>query len=191
VTTTTAAGPTRQRILDAALALMSEHGASGTSMRQLADACELNVATLYHHFPSKSDLFRAVVAEQGYLERMGTDEPPPELAALGAPAARLTGLVAWLWDAIVTEEAVWRLLIGEAMRGDATARDEARVLVDGMDLALAGWVVQLVPELTDRATPVARLVRATLFNLMVGHLALGPDPERASTDIAGLVEALL
>ena len=188
---TAAAAPSRQRILDAALALMSEHGASGTSMRQLAEACELNVATLYHHFPSKSDLFRAVVAEQGYLERMGTDEPPAALSALGPPAARLTGLVTWLWEAVVLEEAVWRLLIGEAMRGDTTARDEARVLVDGMDVALTGWVAQIVPELADRAAPVARLVRATLFNLMVGHLALGPDPDRASTDIEGLVDALL
>jgi AcrR family transcriptional regulator len=188
--TTVAAGPTRQRILDAALVLMSEHGASGTSMRQLAVACDLNVATLYHHFPSKSDLFRAVVAEQGYLERMGTDEPPPELADLASPGARLSGLVSWLWGEVVAEEAVWRLLIGEAMRGDATARDEARVLVEGMDLALAGWVAQLVPEVADRAEPVARLVRATLFNLMVGHLALGPDPERASSDINGLVKAL-
>ena len=188
---TAAAAPSRQRILDAALVLMSEHGASGTSMRQLAEACELNVATLYHHFPSKSDLFRAVVAEQGYLDRMSTDDPPAELSTLGPPAARLAGLVTWLWDEVVAEEAVWRLLIGEAMRGDPTAREEARVLVEGMDVALAGWVTQTVPELADRAAPVARLVRATLFNLMVGHLALGPDPERASTDIAGLVQALL
>ena len=128
MSTGTVAGPTRQRILDAALALMSEHGSSGTSMRQLAVACDLNVATLYHHFPSKSDLFRAVVAEQGYLERMGTDEPPPELGELATPSDRLAGLVGWLWDAIVGEEAVWRLLIGEAMRDGGSPAHQSRHL---------------------------------------------------------------
>ena len=52
---------TRARILDAALSLMSEHGVAGTSMRMLAGECGLNVATLYHHFPSKADLLRAVL----------------------------------------------------------------------------------------------------------------------------------
>lgn len=188
---TGAAAPSRQRILDAALVLMSEHGASGTSMRQLADACELNVATLYHHFPSKSDLLRALLAEQGYLERMATDEPPAQLAEPADPAARLAGLLSWLWDAVVPEEAVWRLLIGEAMRGDETARAEARVLVDGMDVALAGWVAELVPELAERADAVARLVRSTLFSLMVEHLALGPDPTRAADRTDDLVSIVL
>lgn len=186
-----AAAPSRQRILDAALVLMSEHGASGTSMRQLADACELNVATLYHHFPSKSDLLRALLAEQGYLERMATDEPPATLAEPSAPATRLAGLVTWLWEAVVPEEAVWRLLIGEAMRGDETARSEARVLVDGMDVAMAAWVAELVPELAERADAVARLVRSTLFSLMVEHLALGPDPTRATARTSDLVATVL
>ena len=117
-----------QRILDAALALMSEHGVSGTSMRELADACELNVATLYHHFPSKADLLRAVVAEQGYLERMRTDEPPRRRRrTLGPPAARLSRPGArGCGRPVVLEEAVWRLLIGESLRGDTPARAEAR-----------------------------------------------------------------
>ncbi|MGZ4677784.1 MAG: helix-turn-helix domain-containing protein, partial [Acidimicrobiia bacterium] len=46
----------RDRILDTALDLMAEHGASATSMRQLATACNLNVAALYHYFPSKAEL---------------------------------------------------------------------------------------------------------------------------------------
>ena len=59
----TAAAPSRARILDAALALMSEHGVAGTSMRMLAGECGLNVATLYHHFPSKLGLLRAFLDE--------------------------------------------------------------------------------------------------------------------------------
>src|SRR6185437_12885349 len=46
----------RDRILDATLSLMARAGAHGTSMRAVASACGLNVATLYHYFPSKRDL---------------------------------------------------------------------------------------------------------------------------------------
>lgn len=182
----------RRRILDAALALMSEHGVAGTSMRMLASACDLNVATLYHHFPSKADLLQAVLGDRGYLERLATEPPPPELSTRGGDARRrLTRLVAWLWKASLEEEAVWRLLVGESLRGDPTARAEALALVDGIDAAVAGWVADVVPELGERSATVGRLVRALLFSLIVEHLALGPDDARVQSRIGDLVEAII
>lgn len=188
----TAPATSRQRILDAALALMSEHGVAGTSMRMLAGAADLNVATLYHHFGSKEELLHAVLAERGYLERLRTDSPPAAVTGRGrAPAARLEKLVRWLWRASCEEEVVWRLLVGESLRGDASARAEALALVDGVDAAIAAWVGELLPELADRAEQVGRLVRAMLFSLIVEHLALGPDDERASARIRDLVDVVL
>ncbi|MBA2281840.1 MAG: TetR/AcrR family transcriptional regulator [Actinomycetota bacterium] len=181
----------RSRILEAALVLMSEHGAAGTSMRMLAGECGLNVATLYHYFPSKADLLRAVLAERGYLDRLASENPPAEVRRSGPPAARLTRLVRWIWWAGQQEEAVWRLLVGESLRGDATARAEALALVDGLDVGIAGWLEEVVPELADRSQVVARLVRALLFSLIVEHLALGPDDDRAKARIADLVGAVL
>lgn len=182
----------RQRILDAALTLMSEHGVAGTSMRMLAGAADLNVATLYHHFPSKADLLHAVLAERGYLERLRTESPPASVAeATTGPAARLEQLVAWLWWASLQEEVVWRLLVGESLRGDPAARAEAMALVDGVDAAAAVWVAETVPELADRAAQVGSLVRAMLFSLIVEHLALGPDDARATARIRDLVEVVL
>ena len=61
----------RDRILDATLALMARGGAHGTSMRAVAAACGLNVATLYHYFPSKRDLLQAAIAH-----RRATDLSP-------------------------------------------------------------------------------------------------------------------
>jgi AcrR family transcriptional regulator len=182
----------RQRILEAALSLMSEHGVAGTSMRMLASACDLNVATLYHYFPSKADLLQAVLVDRGYLERMRTEAPPKELSSKGGDATRrLTRLVAWLWKASLEEESVWRLLVGESLRGDPTARAEALALVDGIDVAVAVWVADVVPEVGDRSEPVGRLVRALLFSLIVEHLALGPDDGRVRSRIKDLVEAIL
>lgn len=181
----------RQRILDAALSLMSEHGVTGTSMRMLAGASDLNVATLYHYFPSKADLLRAVIAERGYLQRLRTDHPPAELRDDADPAVRLREFVAWLWREVLREETVWRLLIGESLRGNASARAEAMGLVDGIGVAIAGWVGEVVPELDERSEHVARLIRATLFNLIVEHLAVGPDDARAQARIHDLVDIVL
>ncbi len=58
----------RDRILDATLALMARGGAHGTSMRAVASACGLNVATLYHYFPSKRDLLRAAIEHRRAAE---------------------------------------------------------------------------------------------------------------------------
>jgi AcrR family transcriptional regulator len=173
---TPSAPASRQRILDAALSLMSEHGVAGTSMRMLAGAADLNVATLYHHFGSKEELLHAVLAERGYLERLRTDSPPASvITGRGrGPAARLEKLVRWLWIASCEEEVVWRLLVGESLRGNPSARAEAMALVDGVDAAIATWIADLLPELADRAEQVGRLVRAMLFSLIVEHLALGP-----------------
>ena len=79
----------RTRILDAALALMSGQGSAGVSMRQLAAACNLNVATIYHYFPSKADLLRSVMEERRYDERLDRDapvlDPSPRDRASGSP----------------------------------------------------------------------------------------------------------
>ncbi|NRF70188.1 TetR/AcrR family transcriptional regulator [Aquincola sp. S2] len=64
------AGPTaddatsarRDQILDAALALMEEHGYRDTTMLQIATRARASKNTLYQHFPTKQALFAALVA---------------------------------------------------------------------------------------------------------------------------------
>lgn len=185
------AEPSRARILDAALSLMSEHGVAGTSMRMLAGECGLNVATLYHHFPSKASLLEAVLAERGYLHRLAEELPPPELRRGDSPTRRLERFVRWLWNASLDEEAVWRLLVGEALRGEPSARAAATAIVDALDPAVEAWLRDVVPELGRRTPAVARLVRALLFSLVVEHLALGPDDARARARIRDLAAAVI
>jgi TetR/AcrR family transcriptional repressor of mexJK operon len=49
-------------ILDAALALMEEHGYRDTTMLQVATRARASKNTLYQHFPTKQALFAALVA---------------------------------------------------------------------------------------------------------------------------------
>jgi AcrR family transcriptional regulator len=49
-------GQARQRVLDAALDLFSEHGISGTSLQMIADRIGVTKAAVYHQFPAKEDI---------------------------------------------------------------------------------------------------------------------------------------
>lgn len=48
---------TRQRLLDTAQQLVSEHGYSGTTVAQIAQAAGVTERTFFRHFESKTDLF--------------------------------------------------------------------------------------------------------------------------------------
>jgi AcrR family transcriptional regulator len=187
---TTVGRSTRERILDTAFALSTEENSSGISMRRLADGCGVNVATIYHHFPSKADLLRAVLEERGYPRRLGEDGPPPEVAEAPTSSEAVRRLLAWLWRETLSEESAWRLLIGEGLRGEPAAREEARQLIALLEPALVGWLRSAVPSLEDRSEPIAGVMRSVLLSLAVEHLALGPDEARTSARIDELVGAL-
>jgi AcrR family transcriptional regulator len=179
----------RTRILDAALRLMSEQGSSGASMRQLAAASGLNVATLYHYFPSKADLLGSLLEQRQYGSRLFAETPPVHT---DAPARdRIVALIRWFWEGALEEESVWRLLIGEALHGEERATTSAQELVESIDSALTAWLGDLVPELPVEPAVGARIVRAQLFSLVVEHLAVRPvapaDAEGRADELAALL----
>lgn len=54
---------TREQLLVVACGLVARHGLDGTSVRRLAEAADISMGTLQHHFPTKEDLYRAIVDE--------------------------------------------------------------------------------------------------------------------------------
>ncbi len=54
---------TRDRILDAALALFAEKGYEATSMREIAEQLGMTKPALYYHFDSKEDIVRALLVD--------------------------------------------------------------------------------------------------------------------------------
>jgi AcrR family transcriptional regulator len=160
----------RQRILDAALELLAEHGYEGMSLQQVADRVALHKSSLFHHFRSKEELAREVY--RGLAERLlkrlepVLSEDPPRfeslLAALEASA-----------DHFAAEPASARLL----MRLMVTTRQTEAGLresdpfvappgqVDAIDrvLALVGaWLARARAAGVIRHVPV----RHTVLNLM-------------------------
>lgn len=180
----------RERILDTALELMAERGASATSMRTLAAACGLNVAALYHYFPSKDALLRAVIEERRYGAQLQS-MPVPDLRL--AADERLVELIVGMWDGALAEAPIWRLLLSEALHGDPTARDVGTELLATLEDGLRDTLPRLFPELTVPVDVAARLVGAALVALLVEASlgAPGSTPARAEQRARDLAAVLL
>jgi AcrR family transcriptional regulator len=75
---------TRERILEAALALFAEKGYDATSMREIAEHLGITKAALYYHFDSKASIVRAMLADTerrvaGLVTWARAQPPTPDL----------------------------------------------------------------------------------------------------------------
>lgn len=98
---------TRERILEVALPLFAAHGFAGTSVRAVASAAGVNVATLAYHFDDKAGLYDTVV------QRLHED------LAAGFPVEWPTG----------TPEQVMRAFVGLGWGFAQAHREHLRLLV--------------------------------------------------------------
>jgi len=88
---------TRQRILDASLAMFNAQGEPNVTTNHIADELEISPGNLYYHFRNKDDIIEQLFG--GYEARMDT--------ALSAPEGRLPGLEdVWLQLHLVFE-CIW------------------------------------------------------------------------------------
>jgi AcrR family transcriptional regulator len=99
----------RELILDRAAALFARGGYPGTSMNQVADACQLSKATLYHYYRDKYDLLVSIADEH---------------------VSRLQRIVQEVQAAPRPPEAQMRELIGRLVQEYASAQNAHRVLTE-------------------------------------------------------------
>ncbi len=158
---------TRSRILQIALTLMSQRGVDGTSMRDLASAAGLNVASLYHYFPSKRDLLESVLVEQGFLP-VQASTVSSDGRSTDSPLELLLGEI--LLSMFKVEDFV-RLMVGEAMRDVTTARAVGLDLFTKFQDSIEQWIRDHRPDLDQRvgAPAVARMLSAMIVGVFVEH----------------------
>ncbi|MCP2343020.1 TetR/AcrR family transcriptional regulator [Actinomadura rupiterrae] len=84
---------TRQRLVDAAVALFTAHGFAGTSTTAVVKAAGVTRGALYHHFADKESLFEAAyqqvqreVADRCAAAAMGAGSEPSERMRAGMAA---------------------------------------------------------------------------------------------------------
>lgn len=156
----------REHILDVALGLIASHGAAKMSMRLLAKECGLNVAAIYHYFESKDALVAAVVDERQYGARLADI---PELDPSLPATDRLELMFREIWEGALAEEPVWRVLLGEGLRGEPAVVPVGKDLLDVIGPGLAEWLRLSIPEV-DQPDAVAQMLLGQLFAGFLRHI---------------------
>lgn len=173
VTDAPALADQRDRILGIALDLMAAQGVHAMSMRKLATACGLNVASIYHYFPSKEALVAEVVAHTSYEDLLA--QVPPVDATL-PPPDRLAALLRWVWGELSDHDAIWKLLVGESLRGNEQMMLAAFELSSAFEAALDRWLEQLAIEPPGDRAAFTSVLRGTIYGFFLELMAVdGPD----------------
>jgi AcrR family transcriptional regulator len=174
---------TRQRIVEAAVALHLQRGPAHTSINAIAERAGVNRVTVYRHFPDARTLLEAC------SEHARRVNPPPDLAvwrAIADPRERIDHALGQLYAYFRRTEAGWANLLRDAeveplvkemveKRRMAYLREARDVLLEGFAaprtrrpllravLALAvdfrTWQTLVRREELDDRTAVALMVR--------------------------------
>jgi AcrR family transcriptional regulator len=182
------------RILEAATELFLKDGYGATSIDSILEVSGGSKATLYNYFPTKDDLFRAVIDEV-----MSTD--PPKLDARADARSTLTEFAVQRLEIIFSarHRALLRLIIAERDRFP----DLAEMYYERAPLRSRELLVAYLEELEGRGVLAAGTAdeAAEFFIGMVAHqwvielLLLGasqlPSPEAIRRRAERVVDRLL
>ena len=117
----------RRRILDAARDLIESGGAEGFSIKSVAEAAELSVATLYNLFSSRDGILSALLMESIVSLEARLDALAPE-----SPIDRIAAIARMAVEEFTTDEAFYRplLTLVEQIESRARLLDLTRRCVD-------------------------------------------------------------
>ena len=156
----------RDAIVVAAIAEFREHGFAGTSMDRVAAAAEVSKRTVYNHFPSKDELFAAILSQLW--------ERSQGLAGVAyAPGLPLRGQLLEL--------------LGQKMHllNDTSFMDLSRVAMAEM-MHTPERAQDMVARLPEKEEALATWVREAQRD---GRLRAGVDPLYAAQQLQGLVKS--
>jgi TetR/AcrR family transcriptional regulator, cholesterol catabolism regulator len=160
----------RERLLDAALSLVTAQGYERVQVKEVADLAEVSLGTLYNYFTSKERLFAEVLVR--WTESLATDVRNRSLPQ-GPPPARLSEAMRRAVHAFELRPQMARLITILAISSDPVSsrlvEQMERSTTDAYMLALA----DLDPILARRVVDVVNAIFTTTL--------LGWSNERITT----------
>jgi AcrR family transcriptional regulator len=105
--------PTRQRLVDSALALFAQHGITETATKQIAELAEVNEVTLFRQFGNKQGLVLAILEEEAVFDRLA-QTLGSAIDANSSPEQALREYAQSYLDLLNTAPEMLRSMIGEA-----------------------------------------------------------------------------
>jgi AcrR family transcriptional regulator len=132
---------TRDRIVDEAMHLFSEHGYAATSIAKIEAAAGLTPGAggIYHHFPSKEAVLAAGIERQ--LSRLGAlREIRDALGSLGDLKAELTLTARYVLAELDSESELLRILASDARNRPQLLSTAIEQLVSSTFAGFATWI---------------------------------------------------
>jgi AcrR family transcriptional regulator len=159
---------TRSRVLDAAAALVFEHGVAGTTLDDVRAAANVSKGQLYHYFADKEDLVHAVI-DRTIQQVLDAQPRLIDLSSWAAIAAWFDDLVQLQVDRHAIGGCPIGSLAGELAEIDERARAEIAAGFDRWETPIREGLRQMQADgkLRRRADP-ARLGTATLAAIQGG-----------------------
>jgi TetR/AcrR family transcriptional regulator, transcriptional repressor for nem operon len=159
---------TRDRVLDAAAALVFERGVAGTTLDDLRAAANVSKGQLYHYFADKEDLVHAVI-DRTVQQVLDAQPRLVDLSSWTAIAAWFDDLVQLQVDRQATGGCPIGGLAGELAEKDEQARNELAAGFDRWEAPLQQGLRQMQAsgKLRRNADP-ARLATATMAAIQGG-----------------------
>ena len=153
----------RQGILDAALKLFSHHGYGATSVNDIADEAGVSKGNVYHHFPDKEAIFRALLDR--YFEAMSRPDFPFNRAlASGSFPDNLEELGTAARETVIRYREYVALIYVDVVEFDGThVRKFYQEMADRFDAFMKrhGIENELQDKLQDGLSPISAVMLST------------------------------
>lgn len=153
----------RTLILDSALKLFSHKGYGATSVRDIAEEAGLSKGNVYHHFPDKETIFRALI--ERYFEAMSQPEFPFNRAlAEGSFPENLEAMGRAVREVVHDYREYVALIYVDVVEFDGThVRKFYQNMADRFDsfMKATGMEKELATKLADGLSPVSAVMLAT------------------------------
>ena len=163
----------RSQLLDVAGRLFAEQGFHGLSMEQLADAAGVSKPVLYQHFPSKRELYLALVNDA--VEELNA-HVRNALEGTTDNQARVTGAISAYFDFVGDQR--FALLFGTAELNDSDVRasvEEGLARIGGVIGRLIADDAGLSPESANFLAAGVRGLAAEGARWWLEHRDVGKD----------------
>jgi len=191
----------RAQVLRVARGLFSAEGYHHVSMDDIADRAAVSKPVLYRHFPSKLDLYLAVVDQRGADLISAIDEAIAPIGHLPAGSTDGRAVVAAIARAYVGfvdgDDESWTLLF----ESDVTRNTEVRTRVERAASEAARRIAVILVDITGLPSDSAMMLAAALAAMAQAaathriRTKSGPDPDAAAELVAQLawngIEGLL
>ena len=152
----------RDRILQAAGTIFAEKGFRGSTVREICDLAEVNIASVNYYFGDKKSLYEETLL---LAREIGAQTyPTPDFSSFETPEQRLRAMILLLLNRLVanhTEPWPVKILMAEILEPSAAAKP----LVDGYIEPFLDAIFTTVAQLLPPEAPEC-LVRQTGFSIV-------------------------